>query len=54
MIDALARTGHDNEAIERFQQLLKYANALGLLSEEVDPETATALGNILKRSTTAT
>jgi GH15 family glucan-1,4-alpha-glucosidase len=34
-----------DEATERFEHLLAYGSAHGLLSEEVDPHTGTALGN---------
>jgi GH15 family glucan-1,4-alpha-glucosidase len=45
MVEALALAGRVDEATERFEQLLRYSSAHGLLSEEVDPATGTALGN---------
>ncbi|MEM0321104.1 MAG: glycoside hydrolase family 15 protein [Thermoprotei archaeon] len=41
----LARMGRTKDARRVFKQLLKYANHLGLYSEEVDPKTGSALGN---------
>jgi GH15 family glucan-1,4-alpha-glucosidase len=45
MVDALATTGQVEAAERRFERLLSYANPLGLLPEEVDPASGTALGN---------
>jgi GH15 family glucan-1,4-alpha-glucosidase len=45
MVDALTLAGRIDEAVERFEQLIAYASCHGLLSEEVDPATGTALGN---------
>jgi GH15 family glucan-1,4-alpha-glucosidase len=45
MIEALTMIGRLDEAMERFNALLHYTSAHGLLSEEVDPATGTALGN---------
>jgi Glucoamylase and related glycosyl hydrolases len=42
---SLARMGRLREARRVFSKLLKYANHLGLFSEEVDPDTGSALGN---------
>ncbi len=44
-VEALARLGHIDEAQEAFEQLLDYANHVGLLSEDVDPTTGRLLGN---------
>ncbi len=43
--EALARLGYIDEAQEAFEQLLGYANPVGLLSEDVDPSTGRLLGN---------
>jgi GH15 family glucan-1,4-alpha-glucosidase len=45
MVDALVLMGRIDEAVQRFETLLGYSSVHGLLSEEVDPETGTALGN---------
>jgi GH15 family glucan-1,4-alpha-glucosidase len=45
MVDALALLGGVDEAERRFEALLGYASPHGLLSEEADPATGTALGN---------
>ncbi|NJM06637.1 glycoside hydrolase family 15 protein [Candidatus Gracilibacteria bacterium] len=45
MVDALILLGRLDEAEQRFEALLGYASAHGLLSEEADPATGTALGN---------
>lgn len=44
-VEALAVVGRIAEAISTFEQLLKYTNHLGLLSEDVDPETGSQWGN---------
>jgi len=44
-VDALARSGQLDEATERFEQLLGYANDLGLYGEEIDATTGQAIGN---------
>ncbi len=44
-VEYLARRGSLDEARDRFERLLSCANDLGLLSEEIDPETDGALGN---------
>jgi pentatricopeptide repeat protein len=44
-IDALARTGRTSEARELFEYMLDCRNHLGLLSEDIDPETGELWGN---------
>jgi len=41
----LALSGRVEDARERFEALLEYVSPLGLLAEEVDPETGGHLGN---------
>lgn len=45
LVDALALSGHVEEANERFHSLTSYVSPLGLMAEEVDPETGEQLGN---------
>lgn len=45
MINALCKIGKRAEARKRFDQLLKYANHVGLFSEDLDFETKRMLGN---------
>ena len=45
LIDALALSGRVEEATARFETLLEYLNPLGLVAEEIDPETGAHLGN---------
>ncbi|SFC06179.1 Glucoamylase (glucan-1,4-alpha-glucosidase), GH15 family [Halobiforma haloterrestris] len=45
LIDALALSGRVAEATSRFGTLLEYANPLGLVAEELDPESGAHLGN---------
>lgn len=44
-IDALARIGRRDEARELFEHILSCRNPLGLLSEDVDPQTGELWGN---------
>ncbi|MFH1016733.1 MAG: glycoside hydrolase family 15 protein [Pseudomonadota bacterium] len=43
--EALAMMGELDAAVELFQRLLKYANPVGLFSEDIDPESGRLLGN---------
>ncbi|HEU4542295.1 MAG TPA: glycoside hydrolase family 15 protein [Jiangellaceae bacterium] len=45
LIQALALTGRRTEAFDLFTELLGYVSPLGLLPEEIDPETGAYLGN---------
>jgi GH15 family glucan-1,4-alpha-glucosidase len=44
-VECMARGGDLAGATRTFEQLLTYANDVGLLAEEIDPETGDALGN---------
>ncbi|TPV96883.1 MAG: glycoside hydrolase family 15 protein [Myxococcales bacterium FL481] len=44
-VEALARLGHTDEASAAFERLLSYRNHVGLLSEDVSPQTGEQLGN---------
>jgi len=45
LIDALALSGRVEEATERFEALTDYVSPLGLLAEEVNPDSGVHLGN---------
>jgi len=45
VVEALARLGRVDEACETMEQILPYANDLGLFSEEIDPDSGELLGN---------
>jgi GH15 family glucan-1,4-alpha-glucosidase len=45
LINALALSDRPEEAAALFQNVCEYVNPLGLLAEEIDPETGTQLGN---------
>jgi GH15 family glucan-1,4-alpha-glucosidase len=45
VVEALARLGQIDDACETMEQILPYANDLGLFSEEVDPYSGELLGN---------
>jgi GH15 family glucan-1,4-alpha-glucosidase len=45
VVEALARLGRVDEACETMEQILPYANDLGLFSEEIDPGNGELLGN---------
>ena len=44
-VEALAMMGEVDEAVELFRRLERYANPLGLFSEDIEPETGALLGN---------
>ena len=44
-IDALAAVGREGEARELFENMLTHRNSLGLLSEDLDPQTGELWGN---------
>ena len=43
--EALALAGRLDEAVEVFERVLRFANPLGLFSEDIDPKTGALLGN---------
>jgi GH15 family glucan-1,4-alpha-glucosidase len=45
LVDNLCYLGRTDEARERFEGLLRFASPLGLLAEEVDPDSGAQLGN---------
>jgi GH15 family glucan-1,4-alpha-glucosidase len=45
LAEALALIGRLDDAVELFQHLMKYANPVGLFSEDIDPATGALLGN---------
>jgi GH15 family glucan-1,4-alpha-glucosidase len=44
-VECMARAGDIAGATRTFEELLAYANDVGLLAEEIDPDTGAALGN---------
>ncbi len=44
-VEALALSGRLDDAIDRFRYLLRFANPVGLFSEDIDPPTGALLGN---------
>jgi GH15 family glucan-1,4-alpha-glucosidase len=44
-VECVARGGNIGSATRTFEQLLAYANDVGLFAEEIDPHTGAALGN---------
>jgi GH15 family glucan-1,4-alpha-glucosidase len=44
-VEYVARGGNVEGATRTFEQLLAYANDVGLFAEEIDPDTGAALGN---------
>jgi GH15 family glucan-1,4-alpha-glucosidase len=44
-VECVARGGNVEGATRTFEQLLAYANDVGLFAEEIDPDTGVALGN---------
>jgi GH15 family glucan-1,4-alpha-glucosidase len=44
-VECVARNGNVRAAAHAFEQLLAYANDVGLFAEEIDPHTGAALGN---------
>ena len=45
LVSALAQAGEVDRAQERFDQLVSYANDLGLIAEEIDTANGELLGN---------
>ena len=43
--EALALAGRLDEAVVVFERIMKYANPLGLFSEDIDPQSGRLLGN---------
>jgi GH15 family glucan-1,4-alpha-glucosidase len=53
LVQALARTGREAEAVSLFEELLGCASPLGLYAEEMDPATGDHLGNFPQALTAA-
>jgi pentatricopeptide repeat protein len=45
LVEALARMGNTDEALELFERLLERCNDVGLLAEQIEPSTGAQLGN---------
>jgi GH15 family glucan-1,4-alpha-glucosidase len=45
VVEALARLGRVDEASEEMERILPYTNDLGLISEQIDPDSGELLGN---------
>jgi GH15 family glucan-1,4-alpha-glucosidase len=45
LVDALVRSGHQDEARTLWHELAGYASDLGLFAEEIDPSSGAFLGN---------
>jgi GH15 family glucan-1,4-alpha-glucosidase len=54
LVQALARTGREQEATEMFENLLAYSNDVGLFAEEIDLVSKEHLGNFPQAFTHAT
>jgi GH15 family glucan-1,4-alpha-glucosidase len=54
LVQALARSGQREEAVQLFEQLLGLANDVGLFAEEMDPDSKEHLGNFPQAFTHAT
>ena len=46
LVDALVRSGQEDEAAKLWRELTGYASDLGLFAEEIDPSSGAFLGNI--------
>ena len=46
MVDALAQTGQTERASQIMEGIVARANDVGLLAEQIDPETGAFLGNM--------
>lgn len=54
LVQALARSGQREEAVQLFEQLLGFANDVSLFAEEMDPDSKEQLGNFPQAFTHAT